>query len=329
LSAGAGICRGRYAPSPTGAIHLGNARTALLAWLDARAAGGAFVMRVEDLDRARIAAGAEAALLDDLAWLGLDWDEGPDVGGPYEPYRQSERAALYDAAVDRLLAAGRAFLCACSRADVARAASAPHGDGDAGAEDQEGPRYPGTCRGRPDGEVRARAAAQGRAPAVRFDGRGERAGFTDVVRGQVAPDPAGVDDFVLRRADGTAAYQLAVVVDDAAMAVTRVVRGDDLLGSTPRQLALYAALGLRAPAFAHVPLVLSPGGERLAKRTRPPSVASLRARSVAPEAVIGALAASAGLCAPGTRVAAADLVRGFDLAAIARAPAVIDGTELV
>jgi glutamyl-tRNA synthetase len=314
--------RGRYAPSPTGAIHLGNARTALLAWLDARAAGAAFAMRVEDLDRARVPAGAEARLFDDLRWLGLDWDEGPDVGGPAGPYRQSERTALYDAAVDRLLAAGRAFPCACSRADVARAASAPH------ADDDEGPRYPGTCRGKPAAEIQARAAAQGRAPAIRFDGRGERIAFADGVRGAVPADEAGVDDFVIRRADGTAAYQLAVVVDDAAMAVTRVVRGDDLLRSTPRQLALFAALGLAPPSFAHVPLVLAPGGERLAKRTRPTSVADLRARGVAPETVVGALGASAGLCAPGTRVAARGLVPGFTLGRVAREPAVVDGAAL-
>jgi len=313
-----GAGRGRYAPSPTGAIHLGNARTALLAWLDARAAGAAFAMRVEDLDRARVPAGSEARLLDDLRWLGLDWDEGPDVGGPDAPYRQSERTPLYDAAVARLLAAGRAFPCSCSRADVARAASAPH------ADDDEGPRYAGTCRGRPAAEIEARAAAQGRAPAVRFDGRGERIGFVDGVHGEVAPEADGVDDFVIRRADGTAAYQLAVVVDDAAMAVTRVVRGDDLLRSTPRQLALYAALGSSAPAFAHVPLVLAPGGERLAKRTRPASLADLRGRGVAAEAVVGALAASAGLCAPGARLHPGDLVSTFALARIDKAPSVLD-----
>ncbi|HTA19249.1 MAG TPA: tRNA glutamyl-Q(34) synthetase GluQRS [Polyangia bacterium] len=310
--------RGRYAPSPTGAIHLGNARTALLAWLDARAAGAAFVMRVEDLDRARVVAGAEARLFDDLRWLGLDWDEGPEQGGAFAPYRQSERVARYDEAVARLLAAGRAFPCACSRADVARAASAPH------AGDEEGPRYAGTCRGVPVAEIEARAAAQGRAPAIRFDGRSERLSFVDLVHGEVAAGPEGVDDFVLRRADGTAAYQLAVVVDDAAMEITRVVRGDDLLASTPRQLALYAALGAAPPTFAHVPLVLAPGGERLAKRTRPTSLADLRARGVAPEAVVGALAASAGLCAPGTRLRAAALVDEFSLARVARAPAVVD-----
>jgi glutamyl-tRNA synthetase len=315
--------RGRYAPSPTGAIHLGNARTALLAWLDARARGADFIVRVEDLDRARLQEGAEARLLDDLRWLGLDWDEGPDRGGAVGPYRQSERVARYEEVIARLLAAGRAFLCACSRADVARAASAPQG------ADEEGPRYPGTCRGLPAADIEARAAAQGRAPAVRFDGRGEAFYFDDELRGAVASGPGGVDDFVLRRADGTAAYQLAVVVDDAAMGVTRVVRGDDLLSSSPRQLALYAALALPAPAFAHVPLVLAPGGERLAKRTRPASLGDLRARGLAPEAVVGALAASAGLCAQGERPRAWDLVGGFSLARVAKDPVVIDADALV
>jgi len=304
--------RGRYAPSPTGAMHLGNARTALLAWLDARAAGGAFVMRVEDLDRARIVAGAEERLLADLRWLGLDWDEGPDLaggGGPFGPYRQSERTRLYDEAIERLLAAGAAFPCACSRADVARAASAPH------AADDDEPRYPGTCRAFAAGEVAARAAVNRRQPSIRF-------------ASAAAEDPA-VDDFVLRRADGVAAYQLAVVVDDIAMRITRVVRGDDLLRSTPRQLALYHALGAPAPAFVHAPLVLAPGGERLAKRTRPPSIASLRERGVAASAIVGALAASAGLAPGGSRVMPADLVATFDWARVPSTPVTLDDASLV
>jgi glutamyl-tRNA synthetase len=296
--------RGRFAPSPTGAMHLGNARTALLAWLDIRSRGGRMLLRIEDLDRARIPAGAEQGVLHDLAWLGLDWDEGP--------YRQSERTDRYDAAIEMLLAAGRAFPCACSRADVAGAARAPH------AEDDDGPRYPGTCRDRSGDEVRALAASRGRAPSIRFDGRGERVAFRDEVHGRVEPEGEGVDDFVLRRADGVAAYQLAVVVDDAAMAVTRVVRGDDLLRSTPRQIALYRALGATPPVFAHVPLLLTAGGERLAKRTRPESLASMRDSGTAPEDIVGALAASLGLVAEGTRARAHDLIADFRLERLAR-----------
>ena len=310
--------RGRFAPSPTGAMHLGNARTALLAWLAARraSASGSVVLRMEDLDRPRIVAGAEQRLIDELLWLGLDWDEGPDRGGPHAPYRQSERTALYDQAIDRLLAAGHAFLCACSRADVARAASAPHED-----NGDEGPRYPGTCLVLPPAEIERRAHALGRRPAVRFRARAARIPFVDGLHGPCDPFGAsGVDDFVLRRADGTAAYQLAVVVDDAAMEITDVVRGDDLLRSTPRQIALYAALGLAAPRFTHVPLVLAAGGQRLAKRTRPLSIGDLRNLGVSPEKIVGALAASAGLVAEGTRVRPAELIAQFDFARLSRDP---------
>jgi len=312
-----GATRTRIAPSPTGDPHVGTAYVALFNRALARRHGGQFVLRIEDTDRQRSHPASERMIFAALRWLGLDWDEGPDRGGPFAPYRQSERGASYDAAIDRLLAAGRAFPCACSRADVARAALAPH---DA---DEDGPRYPGTCRGLPPDEVHARAAAQGRAPAIRFAGNGERIDFTDDVHGPVPGDAAGVDDFVLRRADGTAAYQLAVVVDDAAMGVTRVVRGDDLLRSTPRQLALYRALALPAPAFAHVPLVLTPSGERLAKRTRPEAVADLRDRGVAAATVIGALAASAGLRGADGACRPQDLVVDFVLDRIDRRPATI------
>ena len=294
--------RGRYAPSPTGLLHVGNARTALLAWLAARVAGASFVLRIEDLDGARVIPEAEVDLLDDLRWLGLDWDEGPDRGGALGPYRQSERRARYDEAVAGLLAAGRAFPCACSRAEVARAASAPHGAAD------EGPRYPGTCRGLGHDEVEARARAAGRSTVIRFDGRGERVTFSDAVHGLVDPmGEGGVDDFVLRRADGVAAYQLAVVVDDAAMGIEEVVRGDDLLASTPRQIALHRALGQPVPRFAHVPLLLDEGGARLAKRTRPASLASLRAGGAVAGDIVGRLAASAGLWPAGRPAGARQL----------------------
>ncbi len=308
---------GRFAPSPTGAMHLGNLRTALLAWLSARSAGGRMVLRIEDLDTSRLVPGAEVAILEELIWLGLDWDEGPDVGGPSAPYRQSERAARYDEATRRLLEGGQAFACACSRADVARAATAPHGE--------DGPRYPGTCRDLDPAEVAARAAAQGRRPTVRFRGAGQRWAFSDRIHGPVDPLGAeGLDDFVIRRADGGAAYQLAVVVDDAAMGISEVVRGDDLLTSTPRQLALYRALGLPPPWFGHVPLVLSPAGERLAKRTRPQALADLRRRGIAPEVVVGALATSAGLCPAGTLVTPSQLAPCFLLDRVVRNAVTVD-----
>jgi glutamyl-tRNA synthetase len=314
--------RGRFAPSPTGAMHLGNARTALLAWLAARSAQGSVVLRIEDLDQARVVDGAEAALLDELRFLGLDWDEGPDVGGQHAPYRQSQRQVHYDAAIQQLLASDQAYLCACSRADIARAASAPHGE-------DGGPRYPGTCARLPAAEVQARAVAAGRNPSVRFRGDGTRLPFDDLVHGRCDPlGPPGIDDFVIRRADGTAAYHLAVVVDDAAMTVTDVVRGDDLLSSTPRQLALYAALGAPPPRHAHVPLVLSPGGERLAKRTRPVSIADLRQRGFSAARIVGALAASAGLVAAGQETSPADLQQEFRLQAVRSKPVNVDSATL-
>ena len=239
--------RGRFAPSPTGRAHLGTARSALLGWLRARSEGGAFVIRMEDLDAPRVVPGAAQAMLDDLRWLGLDWDEGPDVGGPFGPYVQSERIDRYREAVEALSARGHTYPCTCSRKEIAEIASAPHGD--------EGPRYPGTCRERPSHPERE--------PAIRFRMPEPAPVFDDVLSGPVALPG---DDFVILRKDGAFAYQLACVVDDAAMQITEVLRGEDLLASTPRQLALYRALELPEPRFFHVPLVLGPDGERLAKR---------------------------------------------------------------
>jgi len=313
--------RGRFAPSPTGPLHLGNARTALLSWLDARARGGAWLMRVEDLDGPRVRPGMEARLLDELRWLGLDWDEGPDVGGPAGPYRQSELSGRYQSALAALTAAGLAYPCFCSRAEIAAAASAPHGPSD------EGPRYPGTCRALTADEVARRAAT--RRPAWRLRVEPGEVAFQDGVHGPCAHDVAReTGDFVVMRADGIAAYQLAVALDDAAMGITDVVRGDDLLPSTSRQLLVYRALGLAAPAFAHVPLVVGEDGARLAKRHGALSLGELRERGVRPEAVVGLLAALSGLCAPGTRCAARELVGGFRLALVPRTPALLRGGEV-
>jgi glutamyl-tRNA synthetase len=248
--------RGRFAPSPTGDLHLGSAAAALFCAAAARRAGGRLVLRMEDLDAARAVPGKDAQILDDLRWLGVRWDEGPDAGGPAAPYVQSERLPLYEAAIELLAGAGLTYLCDCSRAEIARAASAPHAG-------EEGPRYRGTCRAQ---GMRARAFR--RPPAVRLAvPEGTRVTVHDAVLGRLAEDVGEVTgDFVLRRGDGVFAYQLAVVVDDLAMGVTEVVRGGDLASSAPRQALLARLLGGEAPRFAHVPLLLGPDGERLAKR---------------------------------------------------------------
>ena len=308
--------RGRFAPSPTGPLHLGNARTALLAWLAARAERSSFVMRVEDLDGPRVRPGLETLILSELRWLGLDWDEGPDVGGPRAPYRQSERRASYQAALDRLRADGAVYPCFCSRAEIAAASRAPHGPGD------EGPRYPGTCRGLSPAEVADHARR--RPPAWRLRAEAGEVAFEDGVHGRRAFDVAAeVGDFVVARADGVAAYQLAVVVDDAAMGIEEVVRGDDLLSSTARQLLLYRALSLPPPRFAHVPLVVGEDGARLAKRHGALSVGELRARGVDPRRVAGLLAALSGLAGGDLPIDPRQLVDGFSLSRLPRGPAVL------
>jgi glutamyl-tRNA synthetase len=308
--------RGRYAPSPTGPLHLGNARTALIAWLHARAAGGRFVLRVEDLDGPRVRPGMEARILEELRWLGIDWDEGPDVGGPAGPYRQSALAGRYADALDRLREAGLAYPCFCSRAEIAAASQAPHGPAD------DGPRYPGSCRGLGAAEVARRSAL--RRPAWRLRVPDGPIRFEDAVHGATELDVgATVGDFVVMRADGIAAYQLAVAADDAAMGISDVVRGEDLLPSTARQLLVYRALGLPAPRFAHVPLVVGEDGERLAKRHGALSLGELRERGADPRAVTGLLASLCALAPEGTRVAPRELISTFDLARLPRTPAVL------
>jgi glutamyl-tRNA synthetase len=302
--------RGRFAPSPTGQLHLGLARTALLGYLRARSEDGAFVLRMEDIDGPRVVSGAAEALLTDLRWLGLEWDEGPDVGGSFGPYVQSQRSDLYEAALERLATAGRTFHCSCSRKEIV--ASAPHGPS------EFGPPYPGTCR---NGPSRPEAAC-----AVRFRIDEPLPSFEDPIAGRVAPEAHG--DFVLRRADGLFSYQLAVVVDDIAMGITEVVRGADLAGCTGWQLALYSALGAVAPAFVHVPLLLGPDGKRLTKRFGADPVADYRARGVRPESLVGWLAASAGLVPRGTEASPQELISRFVLGSIPRIDTELRASDL-
>ena len=264
---------GRYAPSPTGDLHLGNLRTALEAWRDCRRRGGIFILRVEDIDLPRTVPGAEERMLDDLRWLGIDWDEGPDVGGPAGPYRQSERGDIYQAALERLESAGRTYLCTCSRKDL-REASAPHGP--------EGPVYSGTCRGA-DPAIQHEHPS-GAAVRLKIDSPATIR-FEDLRLGPQAIDLETLcGDFIVKRRDGLWAYQLACALDDALMGVTHVVRGEDLLSSTPRQIAVMQALGLPIPQYLHVPLVLDGDGNRMCKRDGSCSLRSLREAGWTPEA---------------------------------------------
>lgn len=304
--------RGRFAPSPTGRLHLGNARSALLGWLQARAAGGQFLLRIEDLDRARCRPQFLEDLLRDLEWLGLTWDE--------EPLHQSQRGEVYEEALARLERLGRIYPCFCTRAEIVRAASAPHAG-------EEGPRYPGTCAPLSP-EARAERART-RTPALRFRAAPGVVSFVDGLQGPYAQDvEAVVGDFVVRRNDGVASYQLAVVVDDAASGITDVLRGDDLLSSTPRQIQLYEALGLSTPRFFHVPLVLGEDGKRLAKREGAFALAELRERGIAAERVLGVLAAWSGL-GDGSPVSLAELVQRFRTETLPRMPVVARESLLV
>jgi glutamyl-tRNA synthetase len=284
---------GRFAPSPTGSLHVGNLRTALLAWLFARSQDARFLVRVEDLDAGRVRPEYETEQLADLRALGLDWD-GPVV-------RQSERTPLYTTAVERLDAEGLLYPCWCTRAEIREAASAPHGASPEGA-------YPGTCLRLSAAEREARRAG-GRPAALRVRADGARVAFEDRVCG---PVEGLVDDFVVRRNDGVIAYNLAVVVDDAEQGIGEVVRGADLLDSTPRQLWLGARLGLTPPRHAHVPLVLGSDGARLAKRHGAVTLAGRAALGQSPGDVRAELAASVGLAEPGERPAPDELVARFD-----------------
>jgi nondiscriminating glutamyl-tRNA synthetase len=275
--------RVRFAPSPTGKLHVGNARTALFNWLLARGRGGTFVLRIEDTDTERSTPESEAGILGDIRWLGLNWDEGPDVGGPYGPYRQSERAELYARYARQLLESGRAYYCFCTReqleADRAEALAAGRPA-----------RYAGTCRRLTADQAATRISA-GEKPAIRFRVPDNREVlFTDSVRGEVRFHTDVIGDPIIVRAEGTPAYNFAVVVDDALMEITQVIRGEDHISNTPRQILLYEALGFTAPAFAHLALVMGPDHTPLSKRHGATSVGEFRAKGYLPEALVNYLA---------------------------------------
>jgi glutamyl-tRNA synthetase len=304
---------GRLAPSPTGLLHIGHARSFLLAWWSVRARDGRIVLRLEDLDAGRVKPGMADGCLRDLEWLGLDWD-GPVIV-------QSNRAAEHEAALARLVEEGRAYPCVCTRKEIEEARSAPHA-GDVGS------RYPGTCRGRFSSLEEAEAKT-GRSPALRFQLPNDLGPvpFEDAFTGRHSADVASdVGDFPVARKTGEAAYQLAVVVDDALDGVTEVLRGDDLLPSTAQQLLLQEALDLPSPTWIHVPLVVDEGSRRLAKRSDALSLAALREQGIDPRALTTWIARSAGM-APEGPAEPADLVPSFALAAIPPSPAVFGPTQ--
>ncbi len=277
------MVRVRFAPSPTGRLHVGNARTALFNWLFARGQDGTLILRIEDTDQERSTAESERTILDDLRWLGLSWDEGPDVGGAYAPYRQSQRAATYRDHADRLLGSGAAYYCFCSNEKLEADRQAMLAAGLA-------PRYPGTCRSLDPAESRSRVAS-GEHAALRFRVPDrDNVAFHDLVRGVVTIGIDVIGDFVLLRSDGSPAYNFAVVVDDALMNISHVVRGEDHVSNTPRQILIYEALGYAPPAFAHLSLVLGPDHSPLSKRHGATSVTEFRERGYLPEALANYLA---------------------------------------
>jgi glutamyl-tRNA synthetase/nondiscriminating glutamyl-tRNA synthetase len=314
--------RVRFAPSPSGHLHVGNARTALFNWLLARRHGGAFVLRIEDTDAERSTAESERSILDDLRWLGLDWDEGPDLGGPHGPYRQSERLALYASTAGELLARGAAYYCFCTpdelEADRRAAVAAGHA-----------PKYGGRCRAIDPAEARRRVQT-GAPAAVRFHvAAGPDVAFHDVVRGEVTFSRQVIGDPVIVRSDGRPAYNFAVVIDDVRMQITHVVRGEDHISNTPRQMLIYEALAAAPPTFAHLSLVLGPDHAPLSKRHGATSVAEFRDRGFLPEALVNYLALLGWSPGAGEElVPVAEMARRFDLARVGHSAAVFDTGKL-
>jgi glutamyl-tRNA synthetase len=319
-----GAVRVRFAPSPSGDLHVGNIRTALYDWAFARRTGGVFVLRIEDTDKSRVTDEYVRSALDTLRWLGLDWDEGPEAGGEYGPYQQSQRLAIYADWAAKFLSAGHAYHCYCTpeelaeRRAAARAAGGPSG-------------YDGHCRDLTTEQVAAYEAA-GRQPVLRMRMPDGATTFTDLVRGEVSFDHAFVPDFVLQRADGSPLYTLAVAVDDVLMKITHVVRGEDLLSSTPRQLAVYRAMGVAAadfPLFAHLPYVLGKDGQRLSKRNGVVSANWYRDEGFLPEAICNYLALLGW--SPGENresFTLAEMAAEFDLARVNKNAAQFDVRKL-
>ncbi len=313
--------RVRFAPSPTGYLHVGNARTAILNWLFARHSGGKMILRIEDTDFERSTREYEKALMEDLHWLGLDWDEGPDVGGEYGPYRQSERLEIYKEYALNLLEEGHAFHCYCTVEEVKERAQAALQRG-------ETPHYDGHCRRLSEEEV-SRYQEEGRKPVIRFHVPGGKIQFSDLVHGEVEFEGTNVSDFVILRSDGIATYNFAVVVDDALMRISHVIRGEDHLSNTPKQVLLFRALGFEVPIFVHVPMILGEDRTKLSKRHGDNSVRDYREKGYLPEALVNFLSLLGWSSPSGDEILSIDrLIREFDFDRLSKSAAIFNPDKL-
>ncbi len=314
--------RVRFAPSPTGQLHIGNVRTALYNWLFARKTGGTFILRIEDTDVERSEGRYETQLLADLKWLGLDWDEGPDVGGPYPPYRQSDKMEVYRAYAEQLIQEQKAYYCFCSAEELER-------ERQQALAEQRQPIYSGKCKRLDPAEVERRRAA-GEPGAIRLKIPERPIRFHDIVRGSVEFSNEVVSDPIIVRSSGMPVYNYVVVIDDADMKITHVIRGDDHISNTPKQVAVYEALGLPVPEFAHLSTILGPDRERLSKRHGATSISHFREMGVLPEALMNYLALLGWAPSGGDReiFPKDELIRGFTLERVTPSPAIFDNEKL-
>jgi glutamyl-tRNA synthetase len=315
------IPRVRFAPSPTGHLHIGNARTAILNWLFARHSGGTFILRIEDTDVERSTKESEASIYQDLRWLRLDWDEGPDVGGPVGPYRQSERLEIYREHAERLIVSGHAYYCYCTPEELEARREVALKTGQL-------PRYDGRCRNLTPAERAAKENA-GRKPVVRFAAPDKDFAFDDLVKGRVTFPPDALGDFVLLRSDGLPTYNYAVVVDDHLMQISHVIRGDDHVSNTPKQIMIYEAFAWSPPQFCHIPLILGPDRERLSKRHGATSVDEYASKGYLPEALINFLSLLGWSSQTGEEILSRErLIKEFDFSRLTHAAAVFDVIKL-
>jgi glutamyl-tRNA synthetase len=314
--------RTRFEPSPSGSIHVGTAMTAMFNWLFARRHGGAFVLRVADTDTSRVVPEGMRSVTEDLWWLGLRWDEGPEVGGPDEPYFQSERGALYRASADALLASGAAYPCYCTSEELDAARKLAQAE-------KRPPRYNGRCRDLSDAE-RSAFEAEGRASVVRFRVEPGETTVTDLVRGEVTFAHADIEDFVVMRANGSALYQLAVSVDDMTMGMTHIFRGEDIYSSTPKQVMIIRALGKEPPQYGHVPLIVGPDRKPLSKRYGDVAVAAYRHNGFLPDVLLNYLVTLAWSIGDGSteKFTIDELIRVFDPSGMTRNPSAFDIDKL-